>query len=224
MTRVVTSGLRNDLISFFESTGPILFYATVMLLVFVGTALFVGVFIPFITGDTLLFAAGLIAAANNNLSIVILSVGVGIAAFLGDQVGFIIGRQAGKRYLDKRRGKRVQQAIYAAERFYCRYGWWAVVVARFVPWGRVFIPVVAGVGRMNYYRFLTSNLAGALAWGVGLTLIGYYSAAIPGVKNAAYVLAAIVFMLSVIAGVRAWREERRERRLTDATRVELSTS
>ena len=215
LTQVFATGLREDLIGFFETIGPILFYLIVAALVFAGTALFLGVFIPFITGDTLLFAAGLLVAANDNLNIVILVLSVGIAAFLGDQVGFIIGRQAGKQYLAKRRGKRVKQAIYATERFYSRYGWWSVVVARFVPWGRVFIPVVAGVGRMNYYKFLTSNFVGALAWGVGLTLIGYYSASIPGIKNGAYVLAAIVFILSVIAGVRAWREDRKARPRTE---------
>lgn len=69
---------------------------------------------------------------------------------------------------------------------------------------------------MNYYKFLTSNLVGALAWGVGLTLIGYYSASIPGIKNGAYVLAAIVFVLSVVAGVRAWKEDRKARSEVEA--------
>lgn len=216
MTQVFANGLKEDLIGFFETTGPILFYLTVTALVFAGTALFLGIFIPFVTGDTLLFAAGLIVAANDNLNVVVLSVSVGVAAFMGDQVGFIIGRQTGKQYLAKRRGKRIRQAIHATERFYSRYGWWSVVVARFVPWGRVFIPVVAGVGRMNYYKFLTSNLVGALAWGVGLTLIGYYSASIPGIKNGAYVLAAIVFALSVVAGVRAWKEDRKARSEVEA--------
>lgn len=211
MTQVFATGLKQDLVGFFETTGPVLFYLTVAALVFAGTALFLGIFIPFVTGDTLLFAAGLIVAANDNLNIVVLAVSVGIAAFMGDQVGFIIGRQAGKQYLTKRKGKRVRQAIHATERFYSRYGWWSVVVARFVPWGRVFIPVIAGVGRMNYYKFLTSNLVGALAWGVGLTLIGYYAASIPGIQNGAYLLAAIVFVISVIAGVRAWAEDRKTR-------------
>ena len=76
-----------------------------------------------------------------------------------------------------------------------------MVVARFMPWGRVFVPVIAGVGRMNYYKFLTSNLVGALAWGVGLTLTGYYAAAIPGVKSAAYVIAGVFITASIVFGV-----------------------
>ncbi|MGV8911338.1 MAG: DedA family protein [Rhodoglobus sp.] len=202
------SSLQTDLIGFFEGLGPFLFYAVVLFLVFAGTALFLGVFIPFVTGDSLLFAAGLMVAAHPELNIVVLAVGVGIAAFLGDQVGFLIGRHAGRGYLDKRKSIRFQQAIGWSERFYSRYGWWSVVVARFVPFGRVLIPVIAGIGRMNYYRFLSSNLVGALLWGVGLTLIGYFAASIPGVKSAAYVIAGVVFAISIIAGIRAWREDR----------------
>jgi len=202
------SSLQTDLIAFFETLGPFLFYAVVLFLVFAGTALFLGVFIPFVTGDSLLFAAGLMTAAHPELNIVVLAIGVGIAAFLGDQVGFLIGRHAGRDYLEKRKSLRLQQAIRASERFYKNYGWWSVVVARFVPFGRVLIPVIAGFGRMNYYRFLSSNLVGALLWGVGLTLIGFFAASIPGVKSAAYVIAAVVIVISIIAGIRAWRRDR----------------
>lgn len=205
---LAASSLQTDLIGFFEGLGPFLFYAVVLFLVFAGTALFLGMFIPFVTGDSLLFAAGLTAAAHDELNIVVLAVGVGVAAFIGDQVGFIIGRHAGRDYLDRRKSRRFQQAIRASEKFYARYGWWSVVVARFVPFGRVIIPVIAGIGRMNYYRFLTSNLVGALLWGVGLTLTGYFAASIPGVKSVAYIIAAIVIILSIIAGVRTWRADR----------------
>lgn len=199
------------MIDFFDGIGPFLFYAVVFALVFAGTALFLGVFIPFITGDTLLFAAGLVVAAHTDLNIIVLAAGVGISAFLGDQVGFLIGRHAGRAYLDKRQGRRIRHAIRWSERFYDRYGWWSIVVARFVPFARVIIPVVAGVGRMNYYRFVTSNVVGAVLWGVGLSLTGYFAASIPGVKSAAYVIAAIVITMSIIAGVRTWRADRTER-------------
>jgi membrane-associated protein len=204
------SNLGNEMGDLLASVGPIIFYLTVWALVFAGTAIFLGLFIPFITGDSLLFAAGLITASAASLNIVILAVGVGIAAFLGDQVGFLLGRHYGRGYLDRHGGHRTQKAIHMAETFYQRYGWWSVVVARFVPWGRVFIPVIAGVGRMNYYRFLSSNIVGALAWGVGLSLIGYFAATIPGVKSAAYVIAGLVIAASIIAGIRTWRASRRE--------------
>lgn len=204
----LTSSVQSDLTGFFEGLGPFLFYAVVLFLVFAGTALFLGVFIPFVTGDSLLFAAGLTTATQPELNIIVLALGVGVAAFLGDQVGFLIGRHAGRDYLNKRTSPRLQRAIRASERFYTRYGWWSVVVARFVPFGRVIIPVIAGISRMNYYRFLSSNLLGALLWGVGLTLTGYFAASIPGVKNIAYIIAATVIILSIIAGIRTWRDDR----------------
>lgn len=214
MLTTSTSNLGNEMSDLLASAGPLIFYVIVWGLVFAGTAVFLGLFIPFITGDSLLFAAGLITASAASLNIVVLAVGVGIAAFLGDQVGFLLGRHYGRGYLDRHGGRRTQKAIRAAETFYERYGWWSIVVARFVPWGRVFIPVIAGVGRMNYYRFLSSNIVGALAWGVGLSLIGYYAASIPGVKSVAYVIAALVILASVIAGIRTWRASHRENAAT----------
>ena len=212
MLELATSNLGDEMGDLLATAGPIIFYAIVWGLVFAGTAVFLGLFIPFITGDSLLFASGLIAASADSINIVILAVGVGIAAFLGDQVGFLLGRHYGRGYLDRHGGRRTQKAIRAAEIFYQRYGWWSIVVARFVPWGRVFVPVIAGVGRMNYYKFLSSNLVGALAWGVGLTLIGFYAATIPGVKSAAYVIAGIVIAASIVAGIHTWRVSRREQR------------
>jgi membrane-associated protein len=82
------------------------------------------------------------------------------------------------------------------------------VVARFVPWGRVIIPALAGIGKMNYYQFFTANFVGALLWGTGLTVAGFFAYSIPWVKNFVYVIAVIVITLSVIAGVRTWRANR----------------
>ncbi|GAB3121161.1 DedA family protein [Glaciibacter psychrotolerans] len=206
------SALDGQLDELLGHSGAILFYLVIWGLVFAGTALFLGVFIPFVTGDSLLFGSGLVAASTPNLSIAVLAVGTGIAAFLGDQVGFLLGRRYGRGYLDRHGGRRTRVAIAKTENFYRKFGWWSVVIARFMPWGRVFVPVVAGVGRMNYYKFLSSNAVGALAWGVGLTLIGYYAAAIPGVKNAAYVIAGVFIAASIIFGFRTWREDRRETR------------
>lgn len=207
-----TAALDGQLGDFLASAGVIVFYLLVWTLVFAGTALFLGVFIPFITGDSLLFGAGLVAASTSSLNIVVLAVGVGVAAFLGDQVGFLLGRRYGRGYLDRRGGRRTRVMVARTESFYRKYGWWAVVVARFMPWARVFVPVVAGVGRMNYYTFLSSNIVGALAWGVGITVTGYYAAAIPGVKSVAYIIAAIFITASVVFGLRTWYLERTQTR------------
>ncbi|GAA3871795.1 hypothetical protein GCM10022381_13600 [Leifsonia kafniensis] len=215
-----TSALGDQLGDLLGQSGVILFYLVIWGLVFAGTALFLGVFIPFITGDSLLFGAGLVAATNPNLSIAILAIGTGIAAFLGDQVGFLLGRRYGRGYLDRHGGRRTQAAIAKTESFYRKFGWWSVIIARFMPWARVFVPVIAGVGRMNYYKFLSSNLVGAVAWGTGMTLVGYYAASIPGVKNAAYVIAGFFIVASIIFGYRTWRSDRLETRAAATTNAE----
>lgn len=198
-----------DLAAFLGAYGAVLFYFAVWGLVFSGTGLLVGAFIPFITGDTLLFSAGLIAARADKINILLLTLGVGFAAFAGDQVGYHLGQIFGRGYLEKHSGPFTSRAIARSESFYRMYGWWAVVVARFVPWGRVFIPVIAGIGRMHRGRFVSSNFVGATLWGAGLTLTGYYAASYPPVKSAAYVLATVVLTLSIVAGIRAWRLEHR---------------
>jgi len=210
-TALRTAALDQQLAGVLHDVGAIVFYLIVWGLVFAGTAFFVGVFVPFITGDSLLFAAGLIAAAASGIDIWILAIGVGLAAFLGDQVGFLLGRHFGRPYLDHRRSPRIQRIVARTERFYLTYGWWSVVIARFMPWARVFVPVIAGVGRMGYYRFVVANFVGAIAWGVGLTVTGYFAATVPQVKAAAYVIAAIFITGAIISGIRAWRLERRER-------------
>lgn len=193
----------------FDVVGPLLFYTAVFGLVFAGTGLFVGAFIPFITGDSLVFAAGLVSAANSDvINIYVMVIGVGIAAWLGDQVGYALGRHYGRPYLDKRQGKWLKNAIAKSEIYYQRYGWWSIVVARFVPWGRVIIPALAGISKMNYYKFFSANLVGALLWGCGLTLAGYFTYSIPWVRSTVYAIAAVVILLSLIAGVKTWRENR----------------
>ena len=198
-----------DIVAWFDDIGPILFYTAVFGLVFAGTGLFVGAFIPFITGDSLVFAAGLVAAAHSDaINIYVMVIGVGIAAWLGDQVGYTLGRHYGRPYLDKRTGKWIRTGIEKSELFYQRYGWWSIVVARFIPWARVIIPALAGIACMNYYKFVRGNLFGALLWGVGLTLAGYFTYSIPWVRPIVYVIAAVVITLSIIAGVKTWRENR----------------
>ena len=209
MPLVFRSSVTEDIIGWFDVIGPILFYVAVFGLVFAGTGLFIGAFIPFITGDSLVFAAGLVAGANpETINIYVMLFGVGIAAWLGDQVGYTLGRHYGRPYLDKRDGKWIKTAIEKSEIFYERYGWWSIVVARFIPWGRVIIPALAGIGKMNYYKFFSANFVGAMLWGVGLTAAGYFTYSIPAVRPVVYVIAGVVILLSLIAGFRTWRANR----------------
>jgi membrane-associated protein len=203
------ASVTDDIVGWFDQVGPVLFYLAVFSLVFAGTGLFIGAFIPFITGDSLVFAAGLVAAANSDsINIWVMVIGVGIAAWLGDQVGYTLGRHFGRPYLDKRQGKWIRKAVVRSEQFYERYGWWSIVVARFVPWARVIIPALAGIGKMNYYKFFSANFVGAVLWGSGLTLAGYFTYSIPVVRNATYAIALVVITLSVIAGIRTWKANR----------------
>jgi membrane-associated protein len=216
MTPIIHLAISDQISGWYAETGPILFYIVVWGLVFAGTGLFVGAFIPFITGDSLVFAAGLVAAGaagtsavGGDVNIWVMAIGVGVFAWLGDQVGYTLGRHYGRPYLDKRQGAWLHSAITKSEKFYTRWGWWAVVISRFMPWARVFVPAIAGIAKMNYYKFFSANAVGALAWGTGLTLAGYYAASIPAVKNASYGIAAFFILASLIAGLRSWLKNRK---------------
>ena len=216
MSPIIHLAISDQITGWYAETGPILFYIVVWGLVFAGTGLFVGAFIPFITGDSLVFAAGLVAAGaagtnavGGDVNIWVMATGVGIFAWLGDQVGYTLGRHYGRPYLDKRQGAWLHSAITKSEKFYTRWGWWAVVISRFMPWARVFVPAIAGIAKMNYYKFFSANAVGALAWGTGLTLAGYYAASIPAVKNASYGIAAFFILASIIAGIRSWLKNRK---------------
>jgi membrane-associated protein len=180
-----------------SSLAPFVLYLVIGAIVFIETGLLFGFFLP---GDSLLFSAGLVAAAHGNVNIVILVLVIVAAAFFGDQVGFVIGRVVGRPYLDKRESPRIKKMIINAEAFYEKTGWWAVVAARFFPWIRTFVPPIAGASHMNYYKFLSANILGAVLWGAGITLAGYYAASIPGVKTFSYAIAAFFITASVISG------------------------
>ena len=206
---VIAATLSGQVTQWLDRFGPVLFYVIVFGLVFAGTGLFIGAFIPFITGDSLIFAAGVVAASTDRVDIKIIATGIGIAAFMGDQVGFVLGRHYGRPYLDKREGPRIKAAIAKSEIFYNKLGWWAVVVARFIPWARVLVPAIAGIARMNYYKFLGANLVGTIVWGVALPLAGYYAVTIPAVRTTTYAIATFFIVGSIVAGVRSWLDNRR---------------
>ena len=181
-----------------STLAPFIFYLLVGALVFVETGILLGFFLP---GDSLLFSAGIVAASHGNINIVLLLFIIFLGAFIGDQLGFAFGRTIGRSYLDKKNSPRLQKMIVNAEQFYEKSGWWAVVAARFFPWIRTFVPPIAGASKMNYYKFLSANALGALVWGVGITLAGYYAATLPIVKSWSYAIAAFFILASVLSGV-----------------------
>jgi membrane-associated protein len=186
---------------------PFIFYLVVAGIIFVETGLLFGFFLP---GDSILFSAGLVAASRSDINIAVLVFLIFLAAFIGDQVGYVLGRKIGRPYLDKRKSPRVQKMIIRSEKFYEKYGWWSVVIARYFPWIRTFVPPLAGTVKMNYYKFLSANALGALLWGAGITSAGYFSGSLPWVKNISYFLAAFFITLSIISGIRNYRREARD--------------
>ena len=185
---------------------PFLFYVVIACIIFIETGLLIGFFLP---GDSLLFSAGLVAASRDDINIVFLILAVFLAAFVGDQVGYVIGRKIGRPYLEKHKSKRMQKMLARSEMFYARYGWWSVVIARYIPWVRTFVPPTAGTVKMNYYKFLSANALGAFLWGVGITLAGFYSGSISWVGDISYALAAFFISASLISAfINFWRDKR----------------
>jgi len=185
-----------------SNLAPFIFYLVAGIIIFVETGLLLGFFLP---GDSILFSAGLVAASHGDINILILITVIFLAAFLGDQVGFVFGRVIGRPYLEKNKSPRIQRMIINAENFYEKTGWWAVVAARFFPWIRTFVPPIAGAAKMNYYRFLSANALGALLWGCGITLAGYYAATLPWVKSSSYAIAAFFITASLVSAFLNYR-------------------
>ena len=173
-------------------------YAILFLIIFCETGLVVT---PFLPGDSLLFAAGGIAALgemNIHLMVALLLV----AAILGDAVNFAIGKYFGARLFANPDSKIFRRAyLDKTHAFYEKHGGKTIIIARFVPIVRTFAPFVAGMGNMHYGRFIRYNIIGAVLWVVLFSYAGYFFANIPAVKeNLALVLAAII-VISVMPGV-----------------------
>jgi len=182
-------------------------YALLFAIVFCETGLVVT---PFLPGDSLLFVVGALAAAGG-MDIVLVMALLVAAALSGDNVNYWIGRWAGPRVFrleDSRWFNRKHLA--RTHDFYDRHGGKAIILARFVPIVRTYVPFVAGVGAMPYARFLAFSVAGALLWVSSLCLAGYWFGNIPAVKNnlGAAILAIVVISVMPMA-VALWRARRR---------------
>lgn len=174
------------------------FYLILFLLIFIETGLVV---MPFLPGDSLLFAAGMLAAAfPAQLNIYIVLGLLWIAAIAGDTVNYTIGKTLGTKLVTtKIFGKRIikDSAILKTEDFFTKYGSKTIVIARFVPIVRTLAPFVAGISKMHYGTFIKYNFIGGTIWVFGITLAGYFLGTIPFIKNnfEIVVMAIIVFSL-----------------------------
>jgi membrane-associated protein len=186
-----------------------LVYLVVFGFVFVESGLLIGFLLP---GDSLLFAAGLVSAAEGSgVSLTVLVIGVLVAAVAGDSVGYAFGARLGRPWLERRAagGRLDARHLRRAEAFYERFGWFAVVAARWIPWVRTFVPILAGAARMPYRRFLPANIVGAVIWGAGLLVIGHLAATEPTLRHTSYVVAGAFVATSLVLAVIGMARRRR---------------
>ena len=193
--------------------------------VFVETGFIVLSFLP---GDSLLFTVGLLTATGVvDFPIWVTAAVIFVAAFAGDQLAYYIGRKAGPAVFKRERSRFFNpENVERTNAFFEKHGGKAIVMARFLPVFRAFVPVAAGVGRMSYRTFVSFNLIGAFLWGVGLTLIGFFLGQIEFVAQyAEYFIIGIVLvsgipiLMELAKAGRATLSRRRERSSAEETAV-----
>ena len=179
-------------------------------IVFAETGLLVGFFLP---GDSLLITAGLIAA-QGYLDIFVLNISLILAAIIGDQVGYLFGRKTGPRIFKREKSRFfAKDHLVKANHFYEKYGGKAIIYARFVPFARTFDPIVAGVGMMDYRKFISFNIIGGFLWVLSMTLAGYFFGNIPFVKkNFEFVIIGVILLslLPVVIGYLKHKKENKQ--------------
>ncbi|OGQ72913.1 MAG: hypothetical protein A2W73_06670 [Deltaproteobacteria bacterium RIFCSPLOWO2_12_55_13] len=173
--------------------------AALTAIVFTETGLFVGFFLP---GDSLLVTAG-IFAATGDLDLWTLNVVLSLAAILGDTVGYGIGFKSGPMIFTRENSLFFHRKhLLTAKQFYDQYGGFTIFIARFIPILRTFAPVVAGVGKMQYSRFIAYNVFGGIFWVFSMTFAGYFlGRMVPNIQEQIHIVIAVVIFLSLLPGI-----------------------
>jgi membrane-associated protein len=173
--------------------------AMICAIVFAETGLMFGFFLP---GDSLLVTAGVFAAAGF-LDLTLLLTLVSLCAVTGDQLGYYIGQKTGQALFKREDSLLFKRShVLKAQAFYEKYGAKTIVIARFVPIVRTFAPVIAGVGKMNYRRFVTYNVAGGILWVFSMILTGFLlGSAVPDINKHIHYVIAIVIVLSILPAI-----------------------
>jgi len=173
--------------------------AALTAIVFTETGLFVGFFLP---GDSLLVTAG-IFAATGDLDLWTLNVVLSLAAILGDTVGYGIGFKSGPMIFTRENSLFFNRKhLVTAKEFYDQYGGFTIFIARFIPILRTFAPVVAGVGKMKYRRFIAYNVFGGIFWVMSMTFVGYFlGRMVPNIEEQIHLVIAVVIFLSLLPGI-----------------------
>lgn len=172
-------------------------YIGLAVILFAETGLLIGFFLP---GDSLLFAAGLVAA-QGHLNVFFVMFVAALAAIAGDSFGYYFGKSTGPKLFARKDSRFFSQAyVTKAHVFFEKYGAWSVVLARFVPIVRTFTPIIAGASSMTYMTFLRYNVIGALIWTIGVTLLGVQlGRSIPNID--AYILPIVGIVIASSLGL-----------------------
>jgi membrane-associated protein len=193
-----------------EQAGPLMVWVIVLGMVFLECSFIVGLFLP---GDSLLFTAGVVLAAGDHIGHTItLSIAATITAVVGNMVGYYIGRKTGHALI-ARRGGRVLTVdhLRRAQDFLDRRGFWAIVLARWIPWIRTLAPMIAGAAKMDSRRYVLATSIGAVMWVPTLVLLGYFGAGLvngmPWLKTAALVGSIAFFVAGTVYGIWRYRQE-----------------
>lgn len=179
------------------------FYVLMFLIIFCETGLVVT---PFLPGDSLLFALGALASLGDGdgLNVWILLFSLTIAGILGDTVNYHIGKFLGPKVFDQDSRFFKKAYLVQTQNFYDRWGTLTIVAARFAPIARTFAPFVAGIGSMNYKRFVTFNVLGAIAWVFTFILAGYFFGNLPMVKRNFHIVIFGVIFVSILPMLVPW--------------------
>ena len=174
-------------------------YAGIFSIIFAESGLLAGFFLP---GDSLLFTAGFLAS-QGVFNIVILCVITFFAAVIGDNVGYHFGKRVGPRAFKKEDSLVFsKENVEKSQKFFAKHGGKSIILARFVPLGRTFVPVIAGIGEMNYRRFFAFNVIGGFIWAVGVTVLGYFlGSIIPDVDKYLLPIAALIILVTIVPGL-----------------------
>ncbi len=182
-------------------------YGLLFSVVFAETGLLTGFFLP---GDSLLFTVGVVSGAGK-LNLPVIVAALIAAALIGDSTGYLLGRRTGDlifRRPDSRFFKK--EYVQRTHAFYTRYGGRTMIYAKFVPIVRTFAPFMAGVGKMNYLRFLSYDVFGAVGWVSSITVLGYYLGSVPLIRRHFEKAVILIIILSVLPVLReAWAARRR---------------
>jgi len=191
-------------IELFISNYGILTYLILFFIIFIETGL---VITPFLPGDSLIFAAAAFCA-KGELNIFLLAIILYLAAILGDTANYFIGKGIGHKLTNSRFIKK--KHLKATEDFYAKYGGKAVIIGRFVPIVRTFVPFVAGIGIMKYRKFISFNVIGGVLWVTIISCIGFFFGNIPFVKDHFSLVTIAIILISVMPAIVTLINERRK--------------